>query len=200
MSNALPQNGVPPEALSHIRLQTWDLGQYPFWHGVCCPFQCPFWTRRWTVHLLSAAHQLAWAQHPAIWLCEACAILWLVLRVVRSPWVRAGVLLVLCGLMLNGVVIAANAGTMPVVDMPSAVHPVSAMWEAATPKTQLSFLADQAQLGLFSIGDLVMLFGGSLIVVVTCLHRALKMKGLIRQRAGWISTPRAETSSALRAR
>jgi hypothetical protein len=136
-----------------------------------------------TVNFLSAAHQLAWAQHPEIWLCESCAILWLVLRVVRLPWVRAGVLLVLCGLMLNGLVIAANSGAMPVVGMPSAVHPVSPMWEAATSKTRLPFLADHAQLGLFSIGDLVMLFGGVLIVVATCLHRALKMKSRIRKPA-----------------
>jgi hypothetical protein len=47
------------------------------------------------------------------------------------------------------------------------------MWHAATPKTQLPFLADQAQLGLFSIGDLVMIFGGILIVAI-CLCRVLK--------------------------
>jgi hypothetical protein len=58
---------------------------------------------------------LAWTQHPAIWLCESCAILWLVVRAVRSPWVRAGVLLMLCGLMLNALVTEANAGRMPVV-------------------------------------------------------------------------------------
>jgi hypothetical protein len=154
----------------------------------------------WAVNLLSAAHHLAWAQYPAIWLCEACAILWLVLRVVRLPWARAGVLLVLCGLMLNGVVIAANAGTMPVVGMPSAIRPVSAMWEAANPKTQVSFLADQAQLGLFSIGDLVMLLGGALIVAVMGLHRASKIKTLIGKRAGWISTARTGTGPALRTR
>jgi hypothetical protein len=39
-----------------------------------------------------------------IWLCESFAILWLVVRVVRSLWVRAGVLLMLCGLMLNALV------------------------------------------------------------------------------------------------
>jgi hypothetical protein len=139
-----------------------------------------------TVHLLSAAHQLAWTQHPAIWLCESCAILWLMLRAVRSPWVRAGVLLVLCGLMLNGMVTAANAGTMPVVGMPSTLHPVSPMWRAATSKTRLPFLADQARLGLFSVGDLVMLFGGILIVAI-CLHRTLKMQGgLVYKRLGWI--------------
>ena len=99
------------------------------------------------------------------------------LRAVRSPWVRAGVLLVLCGLMLNGLVTTANAGTMPVVGMPSTLHPVSPMWQAATSKTRLPFLADQARLGMFSVGDLVMLFGGILIVVAICLHRTLKMQG-----------------------
>jgi hypothetical protein len=53
------------------------------------------------VHFVTMAHQLAWMEHPAIWLCESCAILWLVLRVVRSPLVRTGVLLMLCGLGMN---------------------------------------------------------------------------------------------------
>jgi hypothetical protein len=152
------------------------------------------------VHLLSEAHQLAWAQYPAVWLCEACAILWLVLRVVRLPWARVGVLLVLCGLMLNGAVIVANAGAMPVVDMPSAVHPISPMWKAASSKTELSLLADQAHLGLFSIGDLVMLLGGCLIVVVTCLNRASKGKILFCRSVKWMPTPRPGASPALRMR
>ena len=132
------------------------------------------------VNLLSALHQLAWTQYPAIWLCESCAILWLVVRAVRSPWVQAGVLLILCGLMLNALVTDANAGAMPVVGMPSTLHPVSPMWRAATPKTRLPFLADQAQLGLFSIGDLVMMFGGMLIVAI-CL------RGTLRIQAAWIA-------------
>jgi hypothetical protein len=89
--------------------------------------------------------------------------------------------------MLNGMVTAANAGTMPVVGMPSTLHPVSSMWRAATSKTRLPFLADQARLGMFSVGDLVMLFGGILTVVAICLHRALKMQGgLVYKRLGWI--------------
>ncbi len=126
------------------------------------------------MNLLSAAHQLAWTQHPTIWLCESRAILWLVARAVRSPWVRAGILLVLCGLMLNAVVTEANAGTMPVVGMPSTLRPASLMWRAATSHTRLPLLADQARLGLFSVGDLVMLFGG-ILIVATCVHRTLKM-------------------------
>ena len=46
------------------------------------------------MHFVTMAHQLAWMEHPAIWLCVSCAILWLVLRVVRSPLVRTGVLLI----------------------------------------------------------------------------------------------------------
>ena len=75
--------------------------------------------------------------------------------------------------MLNALVTDVNAGAMPVVGMPATLHPASPMWHAATPKTQLAFLADQAQLGLFSIGDLVMMFGGVLIVGI-CLRRTLK--------------------------
>jgi len=92
-------------------------------------------------------------------------------------------MLVLCGLMLNGIVTAANAGSMPVVGMPSTLHPASPVWHAATPETRLAFLADQAQLGMFSIGDLVMLFGGMLILAI-CARRSLGMQsGWIRQMA-----------------
>jgi len=116
------------------------------------------------VDILSAAHHLAWAQYPAIWLCEACAILWLVLRALRSSWARVGVLLMLSGLMLNAIVTDANAGVMPVVGMPSTVQPAGPMWAAATYKTRLAFLADQAGLGLFSVGDMMLMFGGLFVV------------------------------------
>ena len=127
------------------------------------------------MNLLSAAHHLAWTQHPIIWLCESCAILWLMARANRSHWVQSGVLLMLCGLMLNALVIDANAGTMPVVGMPSRLHPASPVWQAATSNTRLPFLADQARLGLFSIGDLVLLFG-AILIFAPCLHRALKVR------------------------
>ena len=116
------------------------------------------------------AHQLAWMEHPAIWLCESCAILWLVLRVVRSPLVRTGVLLMLCGLGMNALVTDTNAGSMPVVGMPSTLRPASPMWRGATSQTRMSLLADQARLGLFSLGDIALLFGGTLIVAI-CLRR-----------------------------
>jgi hypothetical protein len=139
------------------------------------------------MNLLSAAHQLAWMQHPAMWLCESCAILWLVVRAVRSPWVRAGVLLMLCGLMLNALVMEANAGTMPVVGMPSTLHPANSLWRAATSNTRLPFLADQARLGLFSVGDLTLLLGGMLIVAI-CLQRALRVEGSLKLQAAGMAS------------
>ena len=126
-----------------------------------------------TVHFVLAAHQLAWMEHPAIWLCGSCAILWLVLRVIRSPLVRTGVLLMLCGLGMNALVTDTNAGSMPVVGMPSTVRPASPMWQGATLQTRLPLLADQARLGLFSIGDIALLFGGILVVAI-CLRRTLE--------------------------
>jgi hypothetical protein len=87
--------------------------------------------------------------------------------------------------MLNALVTEANAGTMPVVGMPSALHPASPVWQAATSKTRLPFLADQAWLGLFSIGDLVLLSGGVLIIAI-CLRRNLKVKASLKcSGLGW---------------
>ena len=125
------------------------------------------------MHFVTMAHQLAWMEHPAIWLCESCAILWLVLRVVRSPLVRTGVLLMLCGLGMNALVTDTNARSMPVVGMPSTVRPASPMWQGATSQTRMSLLADQARLGLFSIGDIAMLSGGILIVTI-CMRQTLE--------------------------
>ena len=83
---------------------------------------------------------------------------------VRSTWARVGVMQMLCGLTLNALVTQANAGTMPVVGVPPTVRPAGPVWHLATSNTRLAFLADQAWLGLFSIGDLVLLSGGILVV------------------------------------
>ncbi len=81
----------------------------------------------------------------------------------------------LSGLALNAVVTDANAGVMPVVGMPSAVRPSGPMWAAATSQTKLQFLSDQAGLALFSVGDLLLIFGG-LVVVGAGLRRKFRMK------------------------
>ena len=74
---------------------------------------------------------------------------------------------------MNALVTDTNAGSMPVVGMPSSVRPGSTMWQAATLQTRLPLLADQAWLGLFSVGDIALIFGGILIVAI-CLRRALE--------------------------
>src|ERR1700719_2566531 len=131
------------------------------------------------------AHELAWMEHPAIWLCVSCAILWLVLRAVRSPVVRTGVLLMLCGLGMNALATDTNAGSMPVVGMPSAVRPASPMWQSATVQTRMPLLVDQARLGLFSIGDIALLGGGILIVAI-CLRRTLeRTRQEVRQKTDY---------------
>jgi hypothetical protein len=127
------------------------------------------------MHLFSAAHELAWTQHPVVWLCESCAILWLILRAVRRPMIGTGVLLMLCGLGMNALVTGANAGSMPVVEMPSTIRPASPLWRAANSHTRLPLLADQGKLGLFSVGDLFLLFGGGLILTI-CLRRVLSSR------------------------
>ena len=76
----------------------------------------------------------------------------------------------LCGLMLNALVTEANAGTMPVVGMPSPRQPASPVWQAATSKTRLLLLADQAWLGLFSVGDLMLLSGAALSLRFACVE------------------------------
>ena len=126
------------------------------------------------MELLAAAHHLAWTQYPALWLCESCAILWLVLQSLRSRMVRRGVLLMLCGLMLNTVVIVANAGRMPVVGMPRTLRPMNSTWQAATSNTRLPFLADQAWLAMFSVGDIA-LIGGGILVLAIYVRRILRM-------------------------
>lgn len=81
----------------------------------------------------------------------------------------------LSGLMLNALVTEVNQGRMPVVGMPSHLHPMNSTWQVATSKTRLAFLADQARLGMFSLGDIALLLGGSLILAV-CILRLLKIR------------------------
>lgn len=110
------------------------------------------------------------------------------------------------GLLLNAIVTDANAGVMPVVGMPSGLHPVSSMWEAAKPTTRLPYLADQASLGLFSVGDLMLLFGG-IVIVGACLRRTFHLFALrtldrtrvVRIRAAYndAQSPARNTSSLL---
>jgi hypothetical protein len=71
---------------------------------------------------------------------------------------------------MNALVMDTNAGSMPVIGMPSSVHPASPMWHGATFQTRLPLLADQARLGLFSVGDIALLIGG-ILIVASCSRR-----------------------------
>jgi hypothetical protein len=83
--------------------------------------------------------------------------------------------MMICGLAMNALVTDANAGTMPVIGMPPTLRPVSPMWHAATAHTRFSILADRASLGLFSLGDVVLLFGGAIVIAI-CIRRTLRRR------------------------
>jgi len=101
----------------------------------------------------------------------------------------------LCGLTLNALVTQANAGTMPVVGVPPTVRPAGPVWHLATSNTRLAFLADQAWLGLFSIGDLVLLSGGILVVAI-CLRRLFRLRGGMKLKGqGWTARDTAGSPS-----
>ena len=88
----------------------------------------------------------------------------------------------LSGLMLNALVTEANAGQMPVVGMPSDLHPMNSTWQAASSTTRLAFLADQARLGMFSVGDIALLAGGILVVAIF-VRRILELRGTYQSDA-----------------
>ena len=136
------------------------------------------------MQILAAAHHLAWAQYPALWICESCAILWLVPRFLRSRMVQGGVLLMLCGLTLNTLVMGMNGGHMPVVGMAPTLHPINSTWQAATSNTHWLFLADQAWLGMFSVGDIVLIGGGTLVLAICTRQIVLSRKPSVQSRPG----------------
>ncbi len=85
---------------------------------------------------------------------------------------------------MNALVTDTNAGSMPVVGMPSTVVPASPMWQSATFQTRMPILADQARLGMFSVGDIALLGGGILIVAI-CLRRTRKRtRQEVRKKTG----------------
>lgn len=81
----------------------------------------------------------------------------------------------LCGLTLNALVIEVNAGQMPVVGMPRTLHPINLTWQAATSNTRLPFLADQARLRMFSVGDITLICG-SILVLAIWVRRILMIR------------------------
>jgi len=107
------------------------------------------------VNLLSAVHQLAWTQHPTIWLCESCAI-WAGgsgSSIALGSGRRSAKL---CGLMLKPGD-RCECWSDAVVGIP---HSASSEPDVASrdAETRLAFLADKCSWTV-SVGDLVMLSG-----------------------------------------
>jgi Flp pilus assembly pilin Flp len=110
--------------------------------------------------------------HPMEWFVIACAAVWFTRKAVMSCPAKWARLLSIFGLCLNASVTNANGGTMPVVGMPERFVVASTLWQRAGANTRLLFLADQHCLYYFSIGDLLLIVGG--IVLVFCwLHKKL---------------------------
>ena len=106
-----------------------------------------------------------WKAHPDITICALfwLSIVWMTysMKVMSRP---AG-LLILLGAVSNAVVTLFNGGVMPVVGMPRSFSPVFPVWQQAHANHGLLLLADHASLGYFSIGDLLLIAGGSILLL-----------------------------------
>jgi len=107
---------------------------------------------------------LLWKAHPGVAICSA---FWLsVIWVIRSKNLtdHPSGLVVLLGVLLNAIVTGLNDGVMPVVGMALHVRPASPIWQPAQASNHLLFLADLASLHFFSIGDLTLIGGTSMLL------------------------------------
>jgi len=77
----------------------------------------------------------------------------------------------LAGVVLNGLVILANGGRMPVVSYHSDYY--GTLWQPATSQTHYVFLADQPFFGYASFGDIVIVVG-VVVVVASALYGRLR--------------------------
>jgi hypothetical protein len=107
--------------------------------------------------------RLAWGTWPSIWLCAA---FWAGAIVVATLWAHVlaqnafrvhGIILMATGATLNGVVMIANGGYMPVIGKPAGFE--YAIWASAESHTNLLFLADRMALGGVSPGDILIAVG-----------------------------------------
>lgn len=73
--------------------------------------------------------------------------------------------LVLIGVLSNAVVTLANSGVMP-ANMPPKFVPASPIWQPAAAHHNLLWLSDQRRLDYFSIGDLCLLIGCGLCLIL----------------------------------
>src|ERR1700694_2657376 len=119
---------------------------------------------------------LVWKAHPSVVICAAfwLSLIWMIhsKSLIRHP---AG-LIVLLGVVLNAVVTELNGGVMPVVGMPMYFQTASPIWQAAQTSNHLLVLADNASLHFFSIGDLTLIAGSSMLLLSKLYQRAGRVK------------------------
>jgi hypothetical protein len=91
-------------------------------------------------------------------------LLWMVRRLIgRRP--NLVFALVLMGVLSNAVVTVANSGVMP-ANYPSSIVPASPIWQQTAEQHRLRYLSDQRRLDYFSVGDLCLLIGCGLCLIL----------------------------------
>ena len=108
---------------------------------------------------------LVWKAHPSVVVCAAfwLSLIWIIHS--KSLIRHSAGLIVLLGVVLNAVVTELNGGVMPVVGMPKYFHTASPIWQAAQTSNHVLVLADKASLHFFSIGDLTLIAGTSMLLL-----------------------------------
>ena len=128
--------------------------------------------------------RVAWGAWPSIWLCAAfwlsavtLAAVWADLLAQRAIHPR-GLILVGVGAALNGTVMVANDGYMPVIGKPEGFQ--TAIWVSAETHGNLLFLADRMALGGVSPGDIFIGIGMLVSLAAGIAHwrvrRALRIE------------------------
>jgi hypothetical protein len=116
---------------------------------------------------LIVALWLAWKHTASLPLCLTfwvTVLIWGV-RPIASRRPSAIWLLVLVGVLSNAVVTLANSGVMPANYNAVTFHPASPIWQPAAGRSLL-WLSDQHMLWYFSIGDLCLLTGCILCLII----------------------------------
>jgi hypothetical protein len=107
--------------------------------------------------------RVVWGASPSLWLC---ALFWAstvalvgawALLLHRRPIPAHGVVLVAAGAAMNGLVMIANGGMMPVVGKPADYQ--NSVWRAAQNGDHLLLLADNMAVGGLSPGDVLIVAG-----------------------------------------
>ncbi len=115
--------------------------------------------------ILTLILSVLWKAHPDITVCALfwLSIVWMTysMKVISRP---AG-LLILLGAVSNAVVTIFNDGVMPVVGMPRSFSPLFPVWQQAHANHGLLLLADHASLCYFSVGDFMLIAGGSILLL-----------------------------------